>query len=106
MPRDMAMERPDAGVIGFVLQDDVAWFGEGDGLSEDLYVAALGVLLMGYRAVPETGAFGEDVEVVAVEMHGVGGEWEEVVNDQADRRVGAEVVDVPLGVEGEGEVAL
>lgn len=61
---------------------------------------------MGDCAVPETGAFGEDVEVVAVEMHGVGGEWEEVVNDQADGRVGAEIVDVPLGVEGEGEVAL
>ena len=106
MPRDVAMERPDAWIIGLVLQDNEAWFGEGDGLSEDLYVAALGVLLMGYRAVPETGAFGEDVEVVAVEMHGVGGEWEEVVNDQADGRVGAEIVDVPLGVEGEGEVAL
>ena len=106
MPRDVAMERPDAWIIGLVLQDNVAWFGEGDGLSEDLYVAALGVLLMGYRAVPETGAFGEDVEVVAVEMHGVGGEWKEVVNDQTDGRVGAEIVDVPLGVEGEGEVTL
>lgn len=28
VPRDMAMERPDAGIIGFVLQDNVAWFGE------------------------------------------------------------------------------
>lgn len=61
---------------------------------------------MGYLAVPETSAFGEDVEVVAVEMHRVRGEWEEVVDDQADRRVGAEVVNVPLGVFGEGKVAL
>ena len=60
---------------------------------------------MGDLAVPETGAFGEDVEVVAVKMHRVGGEWEEVVNHQADGRVGAEVVDIPLGVEGEREVA-
>ena len=60
---------------------------------------------MGDRAVPETSAFSEDVEIVAVEVHGMGGKWEEVVNDQADRRVGAEVVDVPFGVEGEGEVA-
>ena len=80
MPRNMAMERPDAWVIGVVLQNDVA------GLSscpwaDDLHVAALGVLLVDDGAVPETGAFGEDVEVVAVEMHGVGGKLELVVDD-------------------------
>ena len=105
MPRDVAMERPDARVIGVVLQNNVARLSERYGLADDLHITALRVSLMGDRAIPETGAFGEDVEVVAVEVHGVGGEWEEVVNDQADRRVGAEVVDVPFGVEREGEVA-
>ncbi len=70
-----------------------------------MHVTALGVLLIGDLAVPETGAFGEDVEVVAVEVHGMGGR-EEVINDQTDRGIGTKVVYVPFGVEGEGEVAL
>ena len=38
-------------------------------------------MLVDDGAVPETGTFGEDVEVMAMEMHGVGGELEFVVDD-------------------------
>ena len=56
-------------------------------------------------AVPGAGAFGEDVEVVPVEVHGVRG-GEVVVDDDPDGGVVAEVVGVPLRVEGVGDVAL
>ena len=104
MPGDMAMEGPDARIIGEVLEDDVAGRGGGTPLDE-LDVAALGVLLVDDGAVPGADALGEDVEVVAVEVHGVGGR-ELVLDDDADGAVVAEVVDVPLRVEGVGDVAL
>ena len=70
----------------------------------DLDVAALGVVLVGDLAVPGARAFGEDVEIMPVQMHGVGsGKF--VMDDDADGGVVAEVVDVPLGVVGVGEVA-
>ncbi len=104
MPRDVAMERPHAGVVGEVLQHDVAWGGGGAGLDE-LDVAALRVLLVHDGAVPGADALGEDVEVVPVQVHGVGG-GEFVLHDQPDRGVVAEVVGVPLRVIGVGDVAL
>ena len=104
MPRDMAMERPHARIIRLVLQHDVARHAGGAALDE-LHVATLGVVLVGDCAVPGADALGQDVEVVAVEMHGVGG-GEFVLDNDADGAVVAEVVDVPLGVVGVGEVAL
>ena len=104
MPRNMAMERPHARIIRIVLQDDISRSGRTARL-DDLHVATLRVGLMGYFAVPGADAFGEDVEIVAVEMHGVGG-WEFVLDDEADGAVVAEVVDVPLGIEWIGDVAL
>ena len=80
MPRNVAMERPDARIIGLVLQNDIARVSS-CAWADELHVAALGVLLVNDGAVPETVAFGEDVEVVAVEVHGVGGELEFVVDD-------------------------
>jgi hypothetical protein len=62
MPRDVAVERPDAGVIGFELQS-----GEAAG-ADGLDVAAGGVLAVADTAVPGAGAFVEDVHVVAVEV--------------------------------------
>ena len=101
MPRDMAMEGPCARVVGVVLQDNVARVG-GRATLDELRVATLRVLCVRDLSVPAAGAFGEDVEVVAVEVHGVGGD-EFVVDDEADGGVGAEVVDGPVG--GVGEVA-
>ena len=86
MPRDMAMERPDAGVIRIIRQHDVARLLDGDGLvvavddldcfggGHDLHVAALRVadVLGGDGSVPCAVALGQDPEVVAVEMHWVG----------------------------------
>ena len=104
MPRDMAMERPDARIIREILQHDITRRARRATLDE-LHVAPLGIGLVGDCSVPGTDALGQDVEVVAVEMHGVGG-WELVFDDDADGAVGAEVIDVPLGVEGVREVAL
>ena len=99
MPRDVAMERPHAGVVRLVLQHDVTVS------LHELHVAPLRVLLVDDGAVPGPEALGQDVEVVAVEVHGVGG-GEVVVDDYPDRGVVAEVVGVPLRVEGVRDVAL
>ena len=104
MPRDVAVEWPHPRVIRLVLQDDVTGVAGAASLHE-LRVAALGVLLMRDGAVPGARAFGQNVEVVAVKVHGVGGDHF-VFHDQADGGVGAEVVDVPLWVGGIGGVTL
>ena len=104
VPRDVAVERPHARVVGDVLQHDVARGGGGARL-DDLDVAALGVLLVDDGAVPGADALGQDVEVVPVQVHGVGGR-ELVLDDEPDGRVVPEVVGVPLRVEGVGDVAL
>ena len=69
-----------------------------------MHVSPLGVLNVLHRSVPLPNAFGEDVEVVAVKVHWVGC-GEVVAEDDADGGIGAEVVDVPFGVLGVGEVA-
>ncbi len=104
MPRDMAMERPHARVVRDVLQHDIPRRGRRTRLHE-LDVATLRVGLVDDGAVPGADALGEDVEVVAVKMHGVRGA-EFVLDDDADGAVGAKVVHVPLGVVGVREVAL
>ena len=104
MPRDMAMERPHARVIRLVLQHDEARCAWGAALDE-LHVATLGIELVSDFAVPGADALGQDVEVVAMEMHGVGG-GKFVLDNEADGAIVAEVVDVPLWVVGVGEVAL
>ena len=45
-------------------------------------------------AIPLSETFGKHVEVVAVEMHGVGS-YECVIDNKTHRRVGAEVIGVP-----------
>lgn len=61
MPRDMAVERPHARVIGVVLQHEIPV------RLHHLHVAPVGegVICNGVT-VPGAGAFGEDEEVVAV----------------------------------------
>lgn len=95
------MEGPRAGVIGVVLQDNVCRVGWGATLDQ-LRIAALRVRLVGDLTVPLSEALGEHVEVVPVQMHGVG-RYECVVDYEAHGGVGAEVMDGP--VFGVGEVA-
>lgn len=54
-------------------------------------------------AVPGSKAIGQHVEVVAVEMHGVGSR-EVIIDYEAHGGVGIEVVDLPIGV-GVREIA-
>lgn len=100
VPRDVAVEGPRAGVVGVVLQDDVGRVRRVGGALDELGVAALRVLRVGDDAVPGAETLGEHVEVVAVEMHGVGRD-EGVVDYEADGGVGVEVVDCPVGRVGE-----
>ena len=104
MPRDMAMERPHARIVRVILEHDIARRASSARLN-DLHIATLGICLVNDCAVPGSDALGQDVEIVAVEMHGVGG-WELVLDDDTDGAVGSEVVDVPLGVKGIRDVAL
>lgn len=70
MPRDMAMERPHARIIGVILEHDIPRRASRAGL-DNLDVATLGICLVDDCAVPGSDALGQDVEIVAVEMHGV-----------------------------------
>lgn len=93
MPRDVAVERPHAWVVRLDLEHNVPV------APQHLGVAALRVLGVGQRlAVPGPVAFGQDVHVVAVDVHRVNGDVE-VVEDDADGALAAEVVDVVLGGE-------
>ena len=66
------MEGPRARVVGVVLQNDVCRV-RGSAALDQLRISALRVYLVGDNAVPFPETLGEHVEVVAVEMHGVGG---------------------------------
>jgi len=97
MPRQMAMERPNSRVILSVLQNHVRRCGRVLCVLKDVHVAAGGVGGVCDDAVPSTKAFGKDMEVVAVEMHGVGAGLAVVDDVEADGGVGAEIEDVPRG---------
>ena len=105
MPGNMTVEGPNSGIILGPLQDDVAGTAVHVGRGQDLDVADLGVVDVCDAPVPEAGARGEDEEVVAVQVHGVGEEVDVVVDHQAHGAVAAEVVDVPLRVVGVAGVA-
>lgn len=91
VPRDVAVERPHARVVCLDLEDNVPV------AAQHLSVPALRVLGIGQRlAVPGPVAFGQNVHVVAVDVHRVDGDVE-VVKDDADGPLAAEVVDVVLG---------
>ena len=82
MPRDVAMERPHARVVGVVLQHDVPGRARSARL-HNLYVATLSVGLVDDFAVPGPHALGQDVEIMSVDMNGVGGR-ELVLDDDPD----------------------
>lgn len=62
MPGDVAVERPDAWVVGFELDGSKATG------ADSLDITASGVLLVADATVPGADAFVEDVHVVAVKM--------------------------------------
>ena len=90
------MERPGAGIIRVVLQDNVSRV-RGTTTWNQLGIAALCVLRVRDLTVPGSETFGEDLEVVAVEMHRVGS-YELVVDHEAHGGVCAKVVDLPIGI--------
>lgn len=94
------MEGPRAWVIRVVLQNNVSRLPRRIGSLDQLRIAALRVLLVGDYAIPSSMTLGEHVEIVPVEMHGVGG-YELVVDYDAHRRIGAEIVNSPFGRVGE-----
>ena len=100
----MAVERPHTRVIRLILQHDIPRRTSGARL-HDLHVATLSIRLVDDFAVPGPDALRQDVEIMAVQMHGVGG-TELVLDDNSYGAVVAEIVDIPLWVVGVREVAL
>lgn len=76
-------------------------------LPQHLGIASLRVIHVPRVAIPHAAALGQDEEVVAVQMHGVGGVLgiDEIGHVDADIGGFTGVVDVPLGVVGVGDVA-
>lgn len=90
----MAMERPHPRIIRIQLHHHIPV------RLQQMHVAPHGVIWVDDRgAVPGPCALVQQVHVVAVHVHGMG-ERRLVVDDDAEAGVGAEVVDVPVRVEG------
>ena len=99
MPRDMAMERPDAGIVLIPLQHDIRRLLDGAATRDLLHIPSLWIAWVGDCSIPCPSASGQDLEVMAVQVHWVVGK-ELVVDDHANRRSAALVEDVPLRLEG------
>ena len=99
MERNMAMERPCPGIISIVLDDHVSKW------REVLRISTLRVARSCDGAIPGSIAAGEDVEIVAVQVHWVRTRVV-VVDVDADAAVCQEVYDIPLRVIGVGVVLL
>lgn len=97
VPREMAVQGPDAGVVLAPLQHEIAG-DQGGARRHDEDVAALRVGGADDGTVPFAEADGEHLRVVAVEVHGVGGVVV-VVDDSAD---GGGVARVPCVAGGGG----
>ena len=103
MPKAMAMQRPNPGIIRIPLNHDIRRYIRGARCHE-LRVATLRVRRVRDRAVPFAEAFCQDPKDVAVQMHRV--DKRKVVSDDgADGGVLGKVVDVPVGVVGVRGVA-
>ena len=96
MPRDMAVKWPHPRIIRIILQDQISRRISIFTPLHNLHIAAGGGGVICDFAIPFPLAFGEDEEIVPVEMHGVVGA-DVVADDEADGGVGAEVLDGPLG---------
>ena len=108
----MTVQRPHPRIIRLELHDQMtrAW-----GLARrrwiplphHLGIPSLRVIHVARGAIPHAAALGQDEEIVAVQMHGVGCMVgiDEVGHVDADIGFVTGVVDVPLGVIGVGGVA-
>lgn len=99
MPRNVTMEWPYAWVIRDKLDDDEPGVSRVQGALNELHVTSLSILLMDNGAVPDALPLGQNVEVMAVQMHRVGS-TAEILEKDPNAGVGAEVVNIPLWVEG------
>ena len=98
MPRDMAMERPNARIDRVVLHNDISV------RRQQLHIASLWIPTVHDTAVPRARAFVQHVHVVPVQMHRVR-YGSRVFDNQSHRGGGAGVEDVPFRVVGIGCVA-
>jgi hypothetical protein len=102
MPREMAMQRPRPRIILLELQHHETRLHSPSRIARILHlmdVAAQRVSCVDDAAVPVAEALGENVVVVAVQMHGVSAD-ERVVNEvKAHVFSAGELVDVPLWLE-------
>ena len=108
MPSAMAMQRPDPRIISLELHHQMAHATMiRISLPQDVCVASGRINKAGQSAIPNPGAFGQNEEIMPMQMHGVGGVCgvDEVGHVDADVPGGLGVVDVPLGVVGVGDVA-
>lgn len=97
MPGDVAVERPDAGIVGEELHHNERWGSILLGLLEDLRVTAIGVTWIGDGAVPGAETFRKDLvyfllvsftllgreipTIMSVQVHGMSNEGEVIVDD-------------------------
>ena len=105
MPRNMAMQRPNARIIRVEFHYHISRTPRISRL-QDLYIPPLRISKV-RRPIPFAHTFGYNPEIVAVQVHGVraAGDGDVVADMKTDGGVGAEIVDVPLGVVGVGRVA-
>lgn len=110
MPSTMTMQRPHPRVVRIELDDGIPW---GIIVLRRLHDMGISPRRIRIRQagqgtfVQVAEALGEDEKVVAVEMHGVGGVGgaDVVVENDADGGVIPEVVDIPFGGIGVGDVS-
>ena len=108
MPSAMTMQRPHPRIVRLELHHQMALAPRHRiPLPHHLCIASLQIIKVARAAIPDAAALGQDEEVVAVQMHGVGGVGgvDEIGHVDADVGGGTGVVDVPLGVVGVGDVA-
>ena len=104
----MTMQRPHPRIIHIKLQNHITRRISILCLRQDLCIPSLRISrIYDGATVIIAVSFVENEEVVTVEMHGVGGMigGDVAAEDKPDGVVGAEIVDVPLGVVGVGCVA-
>ena len=106
----MTMQRPHSRVVRIELDDGIPW---GIIVLPRLHDMRISPRRIRIRQAGQgtfiqvAEALGKDEKVVAVEMHGMGGVGgvDVVVENDADGGVIPEVVDIPLGVIGVGDVS-
>jgi hypothetical protein len=113
VPGEVAVERPDAGIVSDELHYNERRGSILLGLLKDLSVTAIGVAWIGDGAVPGAETFRKDLvyfllasfttlgreipTIMTVQVHGMSNEGKVIVDDQANRAITAKIVDIPRG---------